>query len=426
MSESHLTSPVWRPFVQHALETDFRYIRRTQGAWLYDEDGREILDAVSSWWVITHGHRHPAILDAIRSALESYDQIIFAEFTHEPAEALARGLVEIAPPGLEHVFYSDSGSTAVEAALKMALGVFHNRGEARARVAVLEHGYHGDTVGAMSLGARGPFNAAYEPLLFETQTLPFPTPGAEQATLDALERFCRAPGAAAFLVEPLVLGAGGMKMYPPRVLARFREITRRHGVLLIADEVMTGWGRTGTLFACEQADVSPDILCLSKGLTGGALPLAATLCTSEIFAAHLSSDRAKTFFHSSSYTANPIACAAALANLGVWRSEPVRERIAAQGALHEARLARFRDDPRFSNVRRAGTIAALDLVVDARDYLSAVGPRLKMFFRERGLLIRPLGATIYLMAPYCAGAAELDRAYDAIDEAADFVRAARP
>ena len=213
-------------------------------------------------------------------------------------------------------------------------------------------------------------------------------------------------------------------MYSPHLLTEFRRITERYGTLLIADEVMTGWGRTGTLLACEQSGVLPDILCLSKGITGGALPLAATLCTAEIFDAHLSDDRSRTFFHSSSYTANPIACAAALANLDVWRTEPVKERIQAVSQMHRDGLARFQSDPRFLNVRQQGTIAALDLAVGAPGYLSQVGPLLRTFFRERDVLIRPLGNVIYLMPPYCVTASDLDRAYGAIDEAADFIKSA--
>ncbi len=415
--------PVWHPFTQHATEPAFRKIIKTDGAYLLDETGRSVLDAISSWWVITHGHRHPKIMAAIRHASEQFDQIIFAEFTHEPAERLAKELVKLAPPNLAHVFYSDSGSTAVEVAVKMALGNYYNRNEPRSRIVVMEYSYHGDTIGTMSTGARGVFNAAYEPLLFQVDTIPFPS-GREQETLDALERYCSNGDVAALLIEPLVLGAGGMKIYPAHLLSEFRRITRRYGTLLIADEVMTGWGRTGTLFACEQASITPDILCLSKGITGGALPLAATLSTSEIFDAHFSTDRSRTFFHSSSYTANPIACAAACANIEIWQTEPVAGRIETLAGWHSERLARFRDDPRFINLRQQGTIAALDLAVEQTGYLSDAGPKIKAFFRERGVLLRPLGNVIYLMPPYCITPADLDIAYDAIDAVADMIATA--
>ena len=409
-----MSSPVWHPFTQHALTPDATLVSRGEGAWLETDKGR-LLDAISSWWVITHGHRHPRIIEAIKRQADELDQVIFAGFTHQPAEDLARALIGIAPRGLAHVFYSDSGSTAVEVALKMALGFWKNQNKPRTRIIALEHAYHGDTVGTMSAGARGVYNAAYDPLLFDVVRLPFPQAGREQQTLDMLK--AAAPDAAALIVEPLILGAGGMFLYPPEVLRALAIICRRNGALFIADEVMTGFGRTGTLFACKQAGVSPDILCLAKGLTGGSLPLAATLCTPEIFEAHYSTDRSRTFFHSSSFTANPIACAAARANLQVWRDEPVADRVAALGALQEERLAVLRKDGRFENVRRLGTIAALDLKVSDPGYLANVAPDLMRFFQAQGVLLRPLGNTIYVMPPYCTKAAELDLVYDAIAQA---------
>jgi len=396
-------------------------IARTEGAYVETHDGKRILDAISSWWVITHGHRHPKIVEAIRNATETLDQVIFAGLSHEPAERLASALVDMVPKGLDWVFYSDSGSTSVEVALKMALGFHRNNGAPRSRIVVMEHSYHGDTLGTMSVGARGVFNAAYEPLLFEVDTIPFPASGREQETLDAFARLARNRQIAALIVEPLVLGAGGMLMYPASVLGELKRIAESSETLFIADEVMTGWGRTGTMFACEQAAVVPDILCTSKGLTGGSLPLAVTLATDAIFRAHYSSDRARTFFHSSSYTANPIACAAALANVGIWDDEPVAERVAALSRMQAQMIARFNGDPRFENVRTTGTIAALDLRVRNAGYLAEVGPWLRAFFLGRGLLVRPLGNVIYVLPPYCVTSSELDRLYDTIDEAAGVV-----
>jgi len=415
-----MTSPVWHPFTQHALVPEASLVTHGEGAWLNTEKSK-LLDAISSWWVITHGHRHPKIVEAIKTQADSLDQVIFAGFTHKPAEDLARALVTIAPQGLARVFYSDSGSTSVEVALKMALGFWKNRGpkngtELRTRIIALEHAYHGDTVGTMSAGARGVYNAAYAPLLFDVVRLPFPAAECERQTLDQLK--AAATNAAALIVEPLILGAGGMLIYSADVLREMAAICRQTGTLLILDEVMTGFGRTGTLFACEQAGIAPDILCLAKGLTGGSLPLAATLCTEEIFAAHYSTDRSRTFFHSSSFTANPIACAAACANLEIWRDEPVKERIATLAGRQEERLARFGGDARFENVRRLGTITALDLKVPDAGYLANVAPELIKFFQARDILLRPLGNTIYVMPPYCVTAAELDLVYDAILEAA--------
>jgi len=412
-------SPVWHPFTQHAVFPDAVMISRGEGAWLETADGRRIFDAISSWWVVTHGHRHPHIVKAIKDQADRLDQIIFAGFTHEPAEQLARRLVAMTPPQLEYVFFSDSGSTSVEVALKMALGFWRHSGEKRSRILALEGAYHGDTIGGMSVGARGVFNAPYDPLLFDVERIPFPQQGREDITFDALKVACGGGGIAALIIEPLVLGAGGMLIYPPSVLAEMKRICEAHGVLFIADEVMTGWGRTGTLFACEQAGVVPDIACYSKGLTGGSVPLAVTLCRGDIFDAHYSTDRTRTFFHSSSYTANPIACAAALANLEVWEREPVMDRIAQVSRTHMRRLDGFRDNPRFANVRQIGTIAALDIVAGDAGYMADIGPRLYRGFLDRGLLVRPLGNTIYIMPPYCSTAAELDRVYDAIGELAN-------
>jgi adenosylmethionine-8-amino-7-oxononanoate aminotransferase len=410
-------SVVWHPFTQHALLRHVPVIARGRGAWLETVEERCLLDAISSWWVITHGHGEPRITAAIREQAQRLDQVIFAGLTHEPAEAVARGLVEMAPEGLEHVFFSDSGSTAVEVALKMALGYWRNRGEPRRqRILALELAYHGDTVAAMSVGARGVFNAPYEPLLFEVTRVPFPAPEREQATLQAIENACRAGDVAALIIEPLILGAGGMLTYPPRVLAEMAFLCLKHGVLLIADEVMTGWGRTGTLFACEQAHVAPDIMCIAKGLTGGALPLAATLATADIFDAHYSTDRTRTFFHSSSFTANPIACAAARANLEIWQHEPVLERVSALAERQRKALARFDGDPRFSGLRQLGTITALDVKVEDRGYLADIGPRMYEAFMSRGVLLRPLGSTIYVMPPYCTGDVEIEAIYGAIEE----------
>ena len=450
------SGPVWHPFTQHGLGEPAPRVTHAEGAILTTADGSRVVDAISSWWVTTHGHCYPPIIAAIREQAGRLDQLIFAGWTHEPAENLAAGLVAMVgqelgeTSALPHVFYSDSGSTAVEVALKMALGYWGNRNEPRHRILVMEHSYHGDTIGAMSVGARGVFNAAYASLLFDVGTIPFPAPGAHQATLDALEVACRTQRPAAFIVEPLVLGSGGMLFYPPAVLAEMKAICTAHGVLFIADEVMTGWGRTGGaprgrenadacapgirsdaaralpegalrpsgLLACAQAGVVPDILCLAKGLTGGAMPLAVTMASAAIYDAHYSTDRAKTFFHSSSYTANPIACAAALANLGVGRDEPVGTRIAALAAAQEAGRAMLADVPGVANARTCGTILALDYKVEGAGYLAGIGPRLLGFFREAGLLIRPLGNTAYLMPPYCIEAADLARCHTALAEAA--------
>lgn len=419
------TSPIWHPFTQHGLYPNMTPVTHASGAYLYTDKDTRILDAISSWWVITHGHGHPHIRAAIQTQSEHLDQIIFAGFTHEPAERVAKKLVEITPDGLDYVFFSDSGSTAVEVAIKMAIGYWHHLGVPnRHKIIALDSAYHGDTIGAMSLGAPSVFNAQFDPLLFSTERIPSPARDA-QAALDALEDKCRHMSSqiAALIVEPLVQGAGGMLTYSVETLVQMREICKRYDVLFIADEVMTGWGRTGTRFACDKANVTPDIACYGKGLTGGFLPLAATMCSTEIFDAFKSPDRAKTFFHSSSFTANPVACAAAVANLDIWENEPVTERIDAISAHHSAWLAKLKNNSHFSNIRQVGTIAAFDLNVDdnvkSGGYLTDLSPRLYAFFLERNILLRSLGTTLYVLPPYCITTDELDEVYSAIEEAGE-------
>jgi adenosylmethionine-8-amino-7-oxononanoate aminotransferase len=398
-------SAIWHPFTQHGLGEPIRQVERAEGAALFTRDGRRVIDGISSWWVTTHGHNHPRIMAAIREQTERLDQVIFAGWTHQPAETVAEGLRALMPAELTRVFFSDSGSTCVEVALKMALGFHAHTGTGRTGIVVMEHSYHGDTIGTMSVGARGVFNAPYAPLLFDVGTIPFPQDDGDN-TLSALETLCRETRPAALIVEPLVLGAGGMLFYSAHILRQMAAICRAQDVLFIADEVMTGWGRTGTLLACEQAGVVPDILCLAKGLTGGSMPLAVTMATEPIYAAHLSTDRAKTFFHSSSFTANPIACAAAAANIAIWQNEPVRDRITTLAARQTAMVERLAQLPGAANPRTCGTIAAIDVVTPDGGYLSTLGPRLLAHFREADMLLRPLGNTVYVLPPYCLNEAD--------------------
>lgn len=416
-----MTAKIWHPFTQHGLGEPIPKVVRAEGATVYTNDGRAVIDAISSWWVQTHGHCHPKIVAAIQQQSASLDQVIFAGWTHEPAQQLASGLSEFLPEDLDHIFFSDSGSTAVEVALKMALGFWHNQGHPRHRILVMDHSYHGDTIGAMSIGARGVFNEAYAPLLFDVGSIPFPEQGSEQATLDALTAFCADENnpPAALIVEPLILGAGGMKVYSPKILAEMHRICARHDVLFIADEVMTGWGRTGTVFACEQAGITPDIMCMAKGLTGGLIPLAVTAASAAIYEAHFSEDRSKMFFHSSSFTANPIACAAANANLQIWRDEPVKERIDHIVKRHEGFAHQLSEHPNISAIRQCGTILAFEIDDASGNYLSTLGPQLLQFFAGRNVLLRPLGNTIYIMPPYCISDEQLSKIYRVIEEAID-------
>jgi adenosylmethionine-8-amino-7-oxononanoate aminotransferase len=399
---------LWHPYTQHGTAPAPVPIVRADGAYLYDATGRPIFDAISSWWVTLHGHAHPMIVAAIARQAHELEQVIFAGFTHEPAAMLAAELVERLPAGLTRVFFSDDGSTAVEVALKMALQYWRNRGQERPLIAALDHAYHGDTFGAMSASGRGLFTAPFDSLLFEVARLPDPTEG---DTVGALERLLEKRGyeLAAIIVEPLLLGAGGMRMYGPEVLREIRRLTAERGVLLIADEVLTGFGRTGPLFACGGAGVAPDIICLSKGLTGGFLPLGATVATEQIFEAFRSEDRRLTLFHRHSYMANPIACAAARASLGLLDAECDRRRRQIEAA-HRAGLSRVASMPGVSRCRVLGTVAALENS-EAGGYLDPSGAALATHMLQEGVLMRPLGNVVYLLPPYCATPEELEMVY---------------
>ena len=417
-----MTSPVqeldrrhlWHPYTQHFDAPAPVTVTRGDGAYLYDDRGRRIFDAISSWWVTLHGHAHPAIAAAIARQAATLEQVIFAGFTHEPAARLAAALAGLLPPGLTRVFFSDDGSTAVEVALKIALQFWECRGERRPLIAALEHAYHGDTFGAMAASARGVFTAPFAGHLFEVARLPDPSEDGA-ATVAALDRLLDERGAqlAAVIVEPLLHGAGGMRVWDAATLQAIRARTAAADVLLIADEVLTGFGRTGPHFACARAGVAPDIICLSKGLTGGFLPLGATVTREDIFAAFLSPDRRRTFFHGHSYTANPISCAAALASISLLDEMSARARETIT-CTHENHLVRLAGHPRVRNCRVLGTVAAFDLDGE-RDYLSAIGGELGAFALAEGVLLRPLGNVVYLLPPYCSSADDLAHAYDVIE-----------
>jgi adenosylmethionine-8-amino-7-oxononanoate aminotransferase len=396
---------VWHPYTQHAIAPDAVPIARADGALLFEPSGRPIIDAISSWWVTLHGHAQPEIAAAIAEQARTLEQVIFAGYTHAPAAELAAGLAARLPAGLDRVFFSDNGSTAVEVAIKMALQYWGNRGTPRTAIGALEHAYHGDTFGAMSASARSTFTAPFTPQLFDVVRLGDPTD--TNAVLKAVDE---APPLAAVIVEPLLQAAGGMRVWPAELLRAIRE----RATLLIADEVLTGFGRTGPLFACETAGVIPDIICLSKGLTGGFLPLGATAVRDEIFQAFLSQDRRATLFHGHSYTANPIACAAGRASLALLDDASAARRASIE-ATHRAQLAGIASHPCVLNPRVIGTIGAFDLAAGSSNgYLNPVGPRLAAFALARGVLLRPLGDVVYVLPPYCITGEQLDAVYGVI------------
>ena len=429
-SDLHL----WHPFTQEGVDPPPLSIRGGKGVYLDTQDGRQILDAISSWWVNLHGHSHPAIAEAVARQAARLEHVLFAGFSHEPAEELAARLGKIVPPPLRHVFFSDDGSTAVEVALKLALQYWKNCGHPRkCRIVALENAYHGDTVGAMSVSDDSPFTAAFDsmriPVLRTHSASCAHCPvGLTRATchiecLNKLERLLseNEDEIAAVIVEPLLQGAGGMIVHPEEFLSGVRRLTGAHDVLLIADEVLTGFGRTGRMFSCERAAVVPDLMCVAKGLTGGFLPLAATFATDRVHDAFIGGDRARAFFHGHSYTANPIACAAANASLQIFESEPVLDRIAAIGNVHAARLPAFAAHPAVTDIRHIGTVAAIELKVPDAGYLSSLRPRLYDFFLSRGVLLRPLGNVVYILPPYVITPDQLNFVYDVIRDSLELV-----
>ncbi len=392
---------VWHPYTQHGCEGPPLPVVGAAGAWLELADGRRVFDGISSWWATLHGHGHPRLIAAMTTQARRLDHVLFAGATHEPAVALAEQLLAVAPPGLARVFYSDDGSTAVEVALKMVLHGWQQRGASDRRVFVALHGaYHGDTFGAMAVGDRDPFFTAYAPWLFEVA----------RVSCDAAElrRTLAALGerAAGVVLEPLLQGAAGMRLVAPEFVREARRVCTELGIPLIADEVMTGFGRTGAMFACQRAGVTPDLLCLAKGLTGGVLPLAATLVTASVFDAFVHRERTRFFPHGHTFTANPIACAVARESLALCRENDVPQRFAAIGAmLHEA-LADLRSHPRVLDVRQLGGMVALELRSERMGYGSELALRLRAESLRRGVLLRPLGNVLYALPPACTTDAE--------------------
>ncbi len=419
---------LWHPYTQHATAAPPLPIVRGKGVWIYTETGQKILDGISSWWVNIHGHSNPRLNEAITKQAGELEHIMFAGFTHKPAIELAEKLIEILPFGLTRVFYSDNGSTAVEVALKMAFQYWANRGEAQRKTFVtFHHAYHGDTVGAMSASDESSFTIPFKEMLFNVRRADSPycyrCPlglKRESCTIDclgSLEKILSEEGntIAAVLIEPMLQGAGGMIVSPKEFLQGVKILCDRYGVLLIADEVLTGFGRTGKMFACEHARVKPDIICLSKGLTAGYMPMGATVSTEEIYEAFLSDDRKKTFFHGHSYTANPLSCAVAIESLKIFEEEKTLEKVEKLSALLHEGLSPLIENENVGDVRVIGGVGIIELE-SGGGYLDNIGQILYTKFLERGLLLRPLGNVLYFMPPYIISEEETDWALSKIKD----------
>ena len=408
---------LWHPTTQVATSEPPLRAVRGRGALLELDDGRQLIDAISSWWVTLHGHAEPTIAAAVASQVAELEQVIFANFSHPQAEQLATSLS--AASGLERLFFSDNGSTAVEVALKIAWQWWRNRGEERAQWIAFDGAYHGDTFGAMAMGERSLFSAPFDPLLCPVARAPWPSTWwgdplvaqKEQAALQVLETLLEQPTAAVIL-EPLVQGASGMAMVRPGFLQAVEQRVRQAGALLIADEVLTGFGRTGALFACGKAGIHPDLVALSKGLTGGFLPMGVTLASERLYQGFISGDPTHTFFHGHSFTANPLGCAAANASLALLAASP--QRYEGFEARHRPHLEALASDPRVERPRLCGTIAAFELKVADPGYLNRTGRVLQRHALERGVFIRPLGQVVYLLPPLCITDSQLAHCYAVI------------
>jgi adenosylmethionine-8-amino-7-oxononanoate aminotransferase len=403
---------VWHPFTQMKNAAEALPIVRGEGTLLIDEEGRSYIDAIASWWVNLHGHAHPYLTEKVHEQMLELAHIPFAGFTHKPAVELCERLSKRLPDNQQKFFFSGDGSSAVEIALKMSIQFWNNKGEKRRRILALDGGYHGETFGAMSAGARSIFSAHFNDYLFEVEHLPFPKD--EEACLIALKEELLKGDVAAFIFEPLVQGAGGMRMYSPGVLDELIKACQAQGVLCIADEVMTGFGRTGTYFACNQLREKPDFMCLSKGLSGGTMPLSLTTCTQEIYDAFLGDDITTAFLHGHSFTGNPVGCASAIASLDLLEKEECQESIDRICKRHGGFAEEIVGSELLSEVRQKGTILALELKVDKVGYDSDVRDVLYNHFINDGVLLRPLGNVIYVLPPYCITDDELDKVYKSI------------
>ena len=393
---------IWHPFTPLKGMEPPLAVTKAEGVYLHTEDGKKIIDAISSWWVNLHGHSHPKIAEAIAEQARTLEHVIFAGFTHPPAVELAERLLQLLPENQSKVFYSDNGSTAVEVALKMAMQFWYNQGAERPTVVALDGAYHGDTFGSMSVGDRSPFSAPFDQYLFNVEFLDFPSADKEEEVVERFRKLCASGAVGAFIFEPLIQGASGMRMYSKRVLDELIGIAHEHEVICIADEVMTGFGRTGKLFAADYLSNKPDIFCLSKGITGGALAMGVTTCTERIMDAYRSKDLLKTFFHGHSFTANPMACAAALASMDLLMTKECQESRDRIAWSHELFAERIVDHPKVKDVRYSGTIVAFDYTADPSEtgYFNEARHRLYPFFLKKGVLLRPLGNVVYVLPPY--------------------------
>lgn len=410
----------WHPYTQHQTTGLLPAIVKGEGVFLWDENGKEYIDAISSWWVNPFGHSNPVLARAIYKQLTTLEHVLFGGFTNKPAVELAEKLLSILPANQKKLFYSDNGSTAVEIAIKAALQFFYNKGEKRTKIIALENGFHGDTFGAMAASGISFFTEAFQGSLLQVVRIPVPTP--ENNSFVLLERLLESDEFAAFIFEPLVQGAAGMVMYEPEELDRLLSLCKKHRVFTIADEVMTGFGKTGKTFACDYLNGQPDMICLSKALTGGTIPMAVTSFSQAVFDGFLSEDVNKALFHGHTFTGNPTGCAAALAAIDLLLSAEMQEnisRIEQQHQLFKNRIERYAN---VENIRVLGTIFAFEIKREnTESYYGDFRNKAYAFFIENGIILRPVGNTIYIIPPYVTGNEQLEIIYKTIEKALEIL-----
>ena len=411
---------VWHPLTQHKLHPEMRGIERAKGVYLYDVDGNSYIDAISSWYTCIYGHCNDYILQRVGEQMELLDQVVFSGFTHRPAVELAESLLEILPENQAKIFYSDNGSTATEIGIKMALQFHHNSGKNRPVFLAFEDAFHGDTFGSMSVSGLSVYNGPFQQWLMEVERIPVPTNENIDDLINSLEDRLRREDVAGFIFEPLVQGAAAMQMHKAEHLSRILRICKKYGTLTVADEVMTGFGKTGKNFASDHLDISPDIICLSKALTAGLMPMAATSCSQEIYEAFYSDQISKGLFHGHTYTANPLACTAALAGIELLKSDEIQQSIQEITKSHKRFDEQIRSHNKVEATRQCGIIYALDLKTKTDRY-GKFRDMLYDFFMSKGVFLRPLGNTVYIHAPYVISNEQMSRVYEVIEEAIDII-----
>lgn len=413
---------LWHPYTQHKTAALPIAIANGEGALLWDENGKEYIDAIASWWVNPYGHSNRFIADAIYKQLTTLEHVLFGGFTHEPAVLVAEKLMEILPKNQQKIFFSDNGSTAVEVAIKVALQYFFNKGEKRTTIIAFENAFHGDTFGAMAASGISFFVEAFEGMFIDVVRIPVPVKGHEQESYDALQNVINTKNCAAFIFEPLVLGAAGMVMYEPKSLEVLMQICKENQVFNIADEVMTGFGKTGRNFATDYVTNKPDMMCLSKALTGGTIPMAITTFTQDLYDAFYDDDINKALFHGHTFTANPTGCAAALASLTLLQTDEMQTNITRIHDNHKVFEKRIKNHPKIVTTRILGTIIALEVVTDgAASYYGSLRNKLYDFFIANGVVLRPVGNIVYVLPPYVISDEQLQKVYQVIENALEIV-----